>query len=262
LAQPQETLELQHKQSKAVATTCLSFPQNDVNNFIIGSEEGSVYTACRHGSRAGILDQFEGHQAPVTGINAHNGQGTIDFSHLFLTSSIDWTVKLWSLKENKPLWSFEDNGDYVYDVAWSPIHPALFATVDGTGRLDLWNLNKDTEVASASVVVEGGAALNQITWTQSGMHVAAGDDLGKIWVYDVGEQLGVPQPDEWNKFSHTLQELKNNKIEEDLDRGLSSHGHGLLGHGPPLSGGHGGHGLSGPSSLSSFADSLGQSSMR
>jgi len=272
LAQPQETLELQHKQSKAVATTCLSFPQNDVNNFIIGSEEGSVYTACRHGSRAGIMDQFEGHQAPVTGIDCHNGQGTMDFSHLFLSTSIDWTVKLWSLKENKPLWSFEDNGDYVYDVAWSPIHPALFATGDGTGRLDLWNLNKDTEVASASVTVEGGAALNQVTWTQSGLHVAAGDDLGKIWVYDVGEQMAVPQPDEWNKFCHTLQELKNNKIEEDLDRGLSGHGHGLLGshgsgigHGSSL-GGHGAslgsHGLSGPSSLSSFAESLGQSSLR
>ena len=96
-------------------------------------------------------------------------------------------------------------GDYVYDCAWSPQHPALFAAVDGTGRLDLWNLNKDTEVASASVTVEGGAALNRVTWTQSGLHVAAGDDLGKIWVYDVGEQLAVPQPDEWNKFAHTLQ---------------------------------------------------------
>ena len=115
LSQPQETLELQHKQSKAVAVTCLSFPQNDVNNFIVGSEEGTVYTACRHGSRAGVLDLFEGHQAPVTGINTHNGQGTVDFSHLFLTSSIDWTVKLWSLKENKPLYSFEDNGK-IYEV--------------------------------------------------------------------------------------------------------------------------------------------------
>ena len=93
----------------------------------------------------------------------------------------------------------------MYDCAWSPQHPALFAAVDGTGRLDLWNLNKDTEVASASVTVEGGAALNRVTWTQSGLHVAAGDDCGKIWVYDVGEQLAVPQPDEWNKFAHTLQ---------------------------------------------------------
>jgi len=228
LAQPQETLELQHKQSKAVATTCLTFPQNDVNNFLVGSEEGTIYTACRHGSRAGVLDLFEGHQAPVTGIDTHNGQGHLDFSHLFLSSSIDWTVKLWSLKENKPLYSFEDNGDYVYDVAWSPIHPALFATVDGTGRLDLWNLNKDTEVASASATIENGAALNRITWTQSGLHVAAGDDLGKIWVYDIGEQLAVPQQDDYNKFVNTLQELKNNKIEEDLDRGLSGAGHHSL----------------------------------
>jgi WD40 repeat protein len=53
---------------------------------------------------------------------------------------------VYDVQENKPLYSFEDNGDYVYDVAWSPIHPALFAAVDGTGRLDLWNLNKDTEV--------------------------------------------------------------------------------------------------------------------
>ena len=40
--------------------TSLAFPTGDVNNFIVGSEEGTVYTACRHGSRAGILDSFEG----------------------------------------------------------------------------------------------------------------------------------------------------------------------------------------------------------
>lgn len=32
------------------------------------------------------------------------------------------------------------------DVSWSPIHPALFATVDGNAKLSLWNLNSDTEV--------------------------------------------------------------------------------------------------------------------
>lgn len=44
LSQPQETLELQHRQSKAVAAMCLDFPYNDVNNFVIGSEEGAVYS--------------------------------------------------------------------------------------------------------------------------------------------------------------------------------------------------------------------------
>ena len=58
--------------------------------------------SCRHGSRAGVLDTFEGHGAPITGVSAHYGQGTLDFSHLFLTASMDWTVKLWSLKVNNP----------------------------------------------------------------------------------------------------------------------------------------------------------------
>ena len=46
------------------------------------------------------------------------------------------------------LHTFEDYSEYVYDCKWSPINPALFATCDGSGRLDLWNLNLDTEVGS------------------------------------------------------------------------------------------------------------------
>lgn len=73
------------------------------------------------------------------------------------------------------------------DVKWSPTHPALFAAVDGSGRLDLWNLNQDTEVPTASINVEGCPALNKISWTPSGLHVTVGDNQGKIWVYDVAE---------------------------------------------------------------------------
>lgn len=148
LSQPQDSMELQHKQSKSVAVTSFSFLANDVNNFVVGSEEGAVYTACRHGSKAGIADMFEGHQGPVTGIDCHTVPGQIEFSPYFLTSSFDWTVKLWNMKENRPLHSFEDNSDYVYDVKWSPVHPALFASVNGMARIDLWNLNTDTEVGS------------------------------------------------------------------------------------------------------------------
>ncbi|XP_066977030.1 cytoplasmic dynein 1 intermediate chain 2-like isoform X45 [Macrobrachium rosenbergii] len=215
LSQPQESMELQHKQSRAVAVTCLAFPHGDVNNFIVGSEEGAVFTACRHGSKAGIVDAYEGHQGPVTGVSTHSTPGPIDFSHLFLTSSIDWTVKLWSVKETKPLYSFEDNGDYVYDVAWSPIHPALFTSVDGTGRIDLWNLNQDTEVPTASTYVEGNPALNRVSWTNSGTQITVGDDLGKIWIYDVGEQLAAPRADDWARLVHTMGELKNNQADDD-----------------------------------------------
>ncbi|XP_063500772.1 cytoplasmic dynein 1 intermediate chain 2 isoform X11 [Symphalangus syndactylus] len=215
LSHPQDSMELVHKQSKAVAVTSMSFPVGDVNNFVVGSEEGSVYTACRHGSKAGISEMFEGHQGPITGIHCHAAVGAVDFSHLFVTSSFDWTVKLWTTKNNKPLYSFEDNADYVYDVMWSPTHPALFACVDGMGRLDLWNLNNDTEVPTASIFVEGNPALNRVRWTHSGREIAVGDSEGQIVIYDVGEQIAVPRNDEWARFGRTLAEINANQADAE-----------------------------------------------
>ncbi|XP_063533046.1 cytoplasmic dynein 1 intermediate chain isoform X6 [Cydia strobilella] len=216
LSQPQETLELQHRQSKAVAVTAMAFPHADVNNFILGSEDGNIYTGCRHGQRAGVTDMVEGHAGPVTGVAAHQAGGAVDLSHLFLTSSMDWSVKLWSLKENKALYSFENSGDYVVDVRWSPAHPALFAAADAL-RLDLWNLNRDTEVPVASIQSEGGA-FNRVSWTPSGAHLTAGDDAGKISVYELAESEYQPRHDEWTKFVYTLQELRNNQADEETDR--------------------------------------------
>ncbi|KAK1336892.1 hypothetical protein QTO34_002928 [Cnephaeus nilssonii] len=341
LSHPQDSMELVHKQSKAVAVTSMSFPVGDVNNFVVGSEEGSVYTACRHGrfvklerncgprgcgghrggsrpilhtltrplppwppvpclsaacsrrhshvltcgavgagtsswcqwwllplmapqeqgevekpsgaieagsrrlhlltvlsdwdllwhqlrvqvglvpgagasaGKAGISEMFEGHQGPITGIHCHAAVGAVDFSHLFVTSSFDWTVKLWTTKNNKPLYSFEDNSDYVYDVMWSPTHPALFACVDGMGRLDLWNLNNDTEVPTASISVEGNPALNRVRWTHSGREIAVGDSEGQIVIYDVGEQIAVPRNDEWARFGRTLAEINANRADAE-----------------------------------------------
>ncbi|XP_072903340.1 cytoplasmic dynein 1 intermediate chain 2-like isoform X8 [Hemitrygon akajei] len=215
LSQPQDSMELMHKQSKAVAATCMSFPLGDVNNFVVGSEEGSIYTACRHGSKAGISEIFDGHQGPITGIHYHTAAGPADFSHLFVTSSFDWTVKLWTTKNNKPLYSFEDNADYVYDVMWSPTHPAMFACVDGMGRLDLWNLNNDTEVPTASITVDKNPALNRVKWTQTGREIAVGNSEGQILIYDVGEQIAVPRSDEWTRFARTLAEINANRADAE-----------------------------------------------
>lgn len=100
-------------------------------------------------------DIYRGHSGPIMGIDFHPLLGAVDFSDYFLTCSVDWTVKLWRRSPTKnsntvqfitPLYSFDEADDYVYDVKWHPSHPALFGTVDGAGRFDVWNLNIDTEV--------------------------------------------------------------------------------------------------------------------
>ncbi|CAG5052568.1 unnamed protein product [Parnassius apollo] len=223
LSQPQETLDLQHRQSKAVAVTAMGFPHGDVNNFVLGSEDGNIYTGCRHGARAGVSECVEAHAGPVTAVSCHAAPGALDLAHLYLSASMDWSVKLWSTKQPRPLYSFEDSGDYVADARWSPQHPALFAAADAAGRLDLWNLNRDTEVPVASV--QAGGALNRVAWSASGAHLVAGDDAGKIYLYELAEHVAQPRHDEWTKFVYTLQELRNNQADDDTERlGLATSG--------------------------------------
>lgn len=44
LSQPQDSLELQSKQPRSIAVTCMAFPKNEINNFVVGSEDGAVYS--------------------------------------------------------------------------------------------------------------------------------------------------------------------------------------------------------------------------
>jgi dynein intermediate chain len=161
----QETLELTHtghNKTVEVAITTLDFPDNETTTFLVGTEEGNVYQANRYdraGAKAGLnqYDIYKGHSGPVMGLHFHPLVGPVDFSDLFLTCSVDWTVKLWRAKSISkpsssphtvnPLYSFDEADDYVYDVKWHPAHPAVFGTVDGSGKFDLWNLNSDTEVS-------------------------------------------------------------------------------------------------------------------
>lgn len=188
LARPQETLGLihpAHNKTDEVSVTALGFPENETATFWVGTEEGNVYAANRYdraGAKAGLVQSelYRGHSGPVTGMHFHPGAGPVDFSDLFLTCGVDWTVKLWRAGAQNapasaavaktassaggassaagggagggsggvisPLFSFEEADDYVFDVKWHPNHPALFGSVDGAGKFDLWNLNADTEV--------------------------------------------------------------------------------------------------------------------
>ncbi|ESK97735.1 dynein intermediate chain [Moniliophthora roreri MCA 2997] len=222
LAQPQETLELihaGHNKTGEVAITTMDFPDNETTTFWVGTEEGNVYQANRYdraGAKAGLnqYDVYKGHAGPVMGLHFHPTSGSVDFSDLFLTSSVDWTVKLWRAKSLakpsttphpiSPLYSFDEADDPVYDVKWHPQHPALFGTVDGSGKFDIWNLNADTEVPIVSTGVGAGRALNKLQWDRKdGRRAVLGGSDGKLYVYDIGD-LAIPKESEWNELQKTI----------------------------------------------------------
>ena len=73
-------------------------PQKSVKIYILNSNSCTHFIFRAPHSKAGISEMFEGHHGPITGLHCHTAAGPLDFSHLFVTSSFDWTVKLWSTK--------------------------------------------------------------------------------------------------------------------------------------------------------------------
>jgi dynein intermediate chain len=92
-----------HPRTDEVAITCIGFPDNETTTFWAGTEEGNIYQANRYdraASKAGVNpnDVYRAHHGAITGLHFHPLFGPVDFSDLFLTSSVDWTVKLWRAK--------------------------------------------------------------------------------------------------------------------------------------------------------------------
>jgi hypothetical protein len=65
-----------------------------------------------------------------------------------------------------PIMTFAESDDHVYDVKWSPSHPAVFASVDGSGRFDIYNLNQDLEVRNRNDVFESRILKAQISFAR------------------------------------------------------------------------------------------------
>lgn len=220
--------------------TALAFAAQETNTFLVGCEDGALYSAQRFdraGTRAGISasERFlPPHAAPVTGLSYHPASGQVDLSDLVLSSSMDWTSRLWRASTgaaaaaaaaasaatttdtkkpdrrtgrvsegggnstlHTPLLSFDESNDYVYDVQWHPTHPAVFAQVDGAGNLDLYNLNHDSERPVVRTSVGNGHALNKVRFSPSGHQVATGGADGRVYVYDISDHLAIPTEQDW-----------------------------------------------------------------
>ena len=113
-------------------------------------------------------------------------------TELFLTSSFDWTVRLWHARRKEPLKVFESSQEYVFDVQWSPTHPSVFASVDADGFLDVWDINKETVKPIIHKRIERekrSFPLNTLKWSRDGRRIAVGDSEGYIENTKTGQKI-------------------------------------------------------------------------
>ena len=86
--------------------------------FIVGTEEGKIHK-CSKAYNSQYLDTYNGHYMSVYAVNWNKFHPKV-----FLSSSADWTVKVWDHTQKQPLMSF-DLGNAVGDAQVSPPRFAL-----------------------------------------------------------------------------------------------------------------------------------------
>ncbi len=124
---------------------------------IFGSENGHLYRVSLPYRTTDPITQIDAHKGLVSSMhrNPHGGKFCKD---LLLTSSLDWTVKLWNTlpssfhhqNQQALLEVVSPSYDYICDVQWSPVNPTLFSTITSGGILTLWDLSKSTLEAQDS----------------------------------------------------------------------------------------------------------------
>jgi dynein intermediate chain len=242
LSQPQEYLELTTpppSKTEDLAPTTMSFPQSDPTFFIVGTEEGGIYPCHRYdraGAKAGTDHRlaYRGHAAPIMSTAFHPARGPVDLGDLMLSSSLDWSVKLWRVRPPATTAALTSGtssaqvvspildivrDDVVYDARWSPHRPGVFSLVDGAGNVEVWDLYTDTEVPVVRTTPSRGPgampsrSLNKVAWEErEGRRLATGGLNGVVTVFEVGKGLGGPSEEvpaeEWAGMKRLVGKLE------------------------------------------------------
>jgi len=199
-----------------IGPLCIGVCQNnDSNEFIIGCDRNDIYNVSLYGKDYDILNSYSGSNGPIFCVCPHPllAESNHDFSDLFLSCGADWSIKLWSKNiPDLPLISFNQSKDYVYSAKWHPINPFVFATGDGSGYIDLWDLNRDKEIPTFRYNLKN--AINKMAWSYDGKKLAAGDINGHIAIFSSEKDVINVKNEDINKFYNSIENIKENCLKK------------------------------------------------
>ena len=218
-----------HKKNKnlcnKVIGLCIDFPmkqqkkksdkkiEDDNSSFyLVGSDIGIMYK-CSRSYVDQHLDVLKIHSGPITQVKISPFTNDV-----FLTSSADSTVKIWSSNSGNHVSGkrqIDGNCDTenlqipailiqpvglispINDICWSPIKSTLFAIV-AEGRIELWDVSKsildplvvddkyreELSYTGANVTEEGSSVKRtSVLFSKSGMNIVVGDEGGEVEIY-------------------------------------------------------------------------------
>ncbi len=151
--------------------------------FVIGTEEGKIYL-CSTAHREHTILNYEGHTMGVYSVAWNPFHPKV-----FGSCSADWTIKIWHYKTFAPLMVY-DMQSAIGDLSWSPWCSTIFATVNVSGDIKFYDLNRARKTPIEPKRYKD-YAVNHIAFNKFEFVFITGDDRGKVHLWKMAEPLRV-----------------------------------------------------------------------
>ncbi|GAB65414.1 cytoplasmic dynein intermediate chain, partial [Plasmodium cynomolgi strain B] len=206
---PSDTIDLK-RTNKEVSCCCFSFQEGEINTLYGGADDGTLFQAQIHGTKVGITEFYNIHHGPLTAAQFHPLIEGVpdDHNDLILTCSVDWSCKLLSIKEpQNALYVFDCFDDYLMDVKWNPVHPAIFATCSSNGNIKIWNMCFELDCSYFDMTVQAKST-NKIAWSCDGRKLLAADSDGALTLWNASSEIYQPRSEDIAKYSARVEKMR------------------------------------------------------
>jgi dynein intermediate chain 1 len=151
---------------------CIDFSPHDPSTYLVGTEEGVIYMYSRVVSST-PLETFKSHTMAVYSV-----KWSPFHPEIFISSSADWNVNIWSTKNpTAPLTSL-DLQQAVGDIDWSPTTSTVFAAVTADGSLSIYDIAVDRLNPILNQKILGKGKLTRVQFNPKEPVIVVGDDRG------------------------------------------------------------------------------------
>ncbi len=113
---------------------CFDFNPFQPHLFVVGTEEGKIHL-CSKTYSGQYLKTYQGHFLAVYSVKWNKYHPRV-----FLSCSADWTIKMWDCDLERPVIAF-DLQCAVGDIEWAPYSSTVFAAVNSSGHLYIYDLH-------------------------------------------------------------------------------------------------------------------------
>ncbi|XP_076005755.1 dynein, axonemal, intermediate chain 1, paralog 2 [Genypterus blacodes] len=145
------------EQCSVASGTSFDFHKEIDYLFLVGTAEGKIHKCSKRYSNQ-FLDTYDAHSAAVYAVKWNHFHPQV-----FISCSMDWTIKIWDHTINSPIITFDLNAA-VGDVAWAPYSSTVFAAVTTDGNVHVFdlNINRFEALCQQAVVAERKTRLTHI----------------------------------------------------------------------------------------------------